>query len=197
MSDALSLPDYSQIKKIFHELALPIEPAECHGLLTGFLAVVPNQKLALTRLVDLLAMPDLNAADLEKIRDIAEELCGIILAQLSDPTFSFRLLLPDDTASIQLRSVATGAWCEGFLFGLGEAGLHFDDESESSQILRELVSDLTAISQIDTEDVLETEEYEVAMAELEEYLRIAAYTIYTELLLDSMEDPLAIKSALQ
>jgi uncharacterized protein YgfB (UPF0149 family) len=196
MNKQLSSPDYYAVKKELFDLSLPIDPAECHGLLTGFIIVNPSVKLAVGRIFDLLPMNDIQEKDLEKLRNSIEELGVNVFKQLTDPLLSLRLLLPDDSAPIQARSVATGLWCEGFLYGLGEAGLRFDN-NENSEILRELIEDLSAISQIDTQDVAETEEYEVALAELEEYLRIAAFTIYTELQLQNNENPLEIRTTLQ
>ena len=93
---------------------------------------------------------------------------------LNDPDFGFRLILPEDAVSLNLRAEALGDFAECFLNGLGVAEIDLKSLDEQG---REMVESLSEIAQIDT-DIETNEENEGLFAELEEFLKIAALYLY-------------------
>lgn len=97
---------------------------------------------------------------------------------LEDGELGLRLLLPDDEEALDVRTQALGEWCQGFLEGFALGG----GRTPPAEVT-ELLQDLSAISQIgltDEDGAQEDEQNEVNYAEIEEYVRIAALTIFAE-----------------
>lgn len=86
------------------------------------------------------------------------------------------LLLPDDEASLQVRTQALGEWCRSFLsaFGMASQGIALTEES------REVLEDLAAIAQIQ-ESSEGSEAAERYFAEVVEYVRVAPLLLYAAL----------------
>ena len=177
------LPNFTLLDNILQDSNFPLNAAECHGLAAGIICVTDDTNSAFTALFDLFPSDEINQPVMEEAKSTLETLCKIIKAELIDPNFAFQLLLPNDECSLTERSTAVSQWCRSFISGLGEGGVKF--ESDHAQELQEIVSDLIAIGQVDTQEITDTEEEEVAFTELVEYVRVAAITIYTDLLLEN------------
>ena len=91
------------------------------------------------------------------------------LEEFSD--FQFRILMPDDDASIDARSQALKSFCAGFLSDLGS--YHFDEE------VTEALTDLERIAAL-REEVGESEENESDLFEIVEFVRVSVLFIFTE-----------------
>ena len=76
-----------------------------------------------------------------------------------------------------LRTEALIHWCNAFLYGLGVAGLR-DDASLSPQA-REVLEELTEVSQLDPE--AEGEEDERAFFDVSEFVRVSVMLLYEDL----------------
>ena len=76
---------------------------------------------------------------------------------------------------------AIAQWCEGFLvgFGTGSANTH---DKDLSQGIQEALSDLAAISQVETPDQ-DGDEEEDMFEQVAEHCRMSALMIYTELVM--------------
>jgi len=156
--------------------------AELQGLLCGRLCSGEKldrkrwQTVALAHMD--LAWLNLNAAQ-EGVLDLLLETTQ---QQLGDNLLRFYPLLPDDSASLERRTVELGGWCEGFLHGLGQtigqSGL--DKRNELSAEVSEALTDLARISQaaVDDGDEAVNEAYWI---ELVEYVKVAVLTLFTEL----------------
>jgi hypothetical protein len=150
-----------------------LDPSELHGFVCGVLAAgarpdTGRWQRELGDLLDLDAVPaDLNQDFLR----LAEE----SLTQLRDNNFSFQPLLDED-ADVAERSAALGFWCQGFLHGFGVGKYQGELPPTSSEALR----DLAAIARVDAEQIDESDEAETQLAEVQEYVRMAALTIFTE-----------------
>ena len=178
-----NLPDYFAFNTLLENNHFPLSAAECHGLATGVLCVTDDANSAVTALLDLLPNEEISLTAYEAIQTTMTTLCMSTAAQLADTDFGFRLLLPDDDSPLAQRSTAISQWCQSFISGLGEGGVKF--ESDYAKELQEIITDLVAISQVDTKTITESEEEEIAFTELAEYVRVAAITIYTDLLLEN------------
>ncbi len=101
------------------------------------------------------------------------------LARLNSPQLDFELLLPDARCSLRERTESLGAWCSGFLSGLGMGGL--PGPSELPEEVAELLDDLGQIARVDFELDDPSEEDQVAFEEVVEYIRVGTLLIHEEL----------------
>lgn len=171
MTEAAS---YQALADALSRLGVPQPPAEYHGALCGALCVQEPGGIDLLRLLDGDTAVDA-AADsdaLAQLRDNTE-------AALAGEDPGFELLLPPDDQTLEQRTRALVAWCDGFLYGL--ASQNRLDLQKASGEVREAVSDITQFTRATLEQEDDTETEEVAFAELVEYLRVAVQLIYMEL----------------
>jgi uncharacterized protein YgfB (UPF0149 family) len=182
----LTLPDFNQLARVFAGAGIAHSPSELHGVICGLLATGHGVDDA--PLLGILAahaelpqgFPDALTAELIDCRDSAHE-------GFSDTGLELALLLPDDDEDLGLRVAALGQWSEGFLigFGTGAAGM---SDSQLSPGVQEALSDLAAVSQIDTPEE-HGEEEESLLEQVTEHCRMAALMIYTDLVMKPIDDP--------
>lgn len=163
------LPAWADVASAANRLALASSPAELHGALCGWLAAggadAPGWPAAV------MADPSLPAP---APGDALDRLRVVSAAQLGDPAFGFQLLLPDDERAPQ-RAEALFAWCRAFLGGFGLAVGDKPMAEESQEALRDLAN--LGAAQIDEADDDSDEE---ALAEIEEYLRMAVLLLHAD-----------------
>lgn len=161
--------DYEQLGELLEAAGVDLIPAEFHGQLTGLWC-------RRTELPRDLGLSDVNpeSCTLEPLRDFATALWR----QLEDPAGSFDLMLPADDASLTQRVDALAEWCDGMLYGIGHAGQL--DVEEYGEEVGEALRDLAEISNIELAPS-GGEDDESAYAEIVEYLRVVAQTLYIEL----------------
>ncbi|WP_019603826.1 UPF0149 family protein [Teredinibacter turnerae] len=161
--------------------------AELQGMLCGRLCAGERLEAAQWNTLALEFM------DLEHLAlaDEQSALLALILertqALLDDQQLGFTPLLPADETSLDNRARELGAWCEGFLHGLGQAigqsGLSAD--TGLSDDVKDSLRDLAHISQAEaiSEGDSETEQDEVYWVELVEYVKVAVLNIYNDIVL--------------
>jgi len=172
------LPEYDQASAA---LALAgIEPglAEVHGIICGVM-VSPGA----ARIDWLATILGGNSELVHQLpKPLSEQLLGIYQSArkaLGEDEFGLTLLLPDvETTDIVERTEALADWCRGFLLGLAEGGL--TDFSSLSNESREALEDLIDIAAVTAEDEVD-EQQELALAEVEEYVRVAVQYLYDEI----------------
>jgi uncharacterized protein YgfB (UPF0149 family) len=91
----------------------------------------------------------------------------------------FELLLPEDEASLDARTVALAQWCQGFLYGLG--GSAIQDTNALPGEVGEIVRDLSEITRVGVDDGQSVESNESAYAELVEFVRVGVQLVFEEL----------------
>ncbi|TVZ37522.1 hypothetical protein P886_1863 [Alteromonadaceae bacterium 2753L.S.0a.02] len=125
-------------------------------------------------------------------REDVEALFSLLLARtqelLADHQYAFQLLLPNDATSLSHRTQELGAWCEGFLHGLGQA-IGKSGLSPQQGISKEVsgaLKDMAQISQagVDGDVELDEDENEAYWVELVEYVKVAVLTIYSDIALE-------------
>lgn len=178
MSGTIKLPSYETITTALQECQAPLDAAELHGLMTGIFTTTHNLKASIIGLHNVIPEPDAADDVIQNGIKTLETLCATTALQLEDHEFDFHLLLPSDDAPLTVRTEAVGLWCQGFVSGLGEGGLSLPTQDATE--LTEIIHDLTAISQIDTSEIAESEEEEVAYHELVEYVRVVVMTVYSD-----------------
>ncbi|WP_116368024.1 UPF0149 family protein [Parahaliea mediterranea] len=170
--------DFDEIADHLVEQGEQCSPSELHGCLTGLMAAGAVGEPAA-------GLAGLNQAlNLDLHGELAEcmlELYSVTLAALQDEEFDFHPLLPEDDTDLDLRVLALGAWCRGFMAGYaratasagsGDASLPGD----SAEILR----DIANIAQAGVDEDLPEDESEGNYAEIVEYLRFAALNVFMD-----------------
>lgn len=175
----MQTPDYDEIQDCLGGPAAGSAAAEAHGTLCGLMSVaaddLPDSWIRNT-LADAGSDGDQIATH---DRDRLAALHQATLDLLTGSQFEFQLLLPDDDAQLGLRADALGRWCQGFLYGLAVRGLKSFDDLPGE--MREILEDLSQITQAEFADGEGEEEGEKAYANLVEYVRVGAQLIYDEL----------------
>jgi len=169
--------DFAELNQLLSDSAAEHRAAECHGFLCGYLAVRDN--IPDNVLKDCL-LNDINVAEmslcLRELRQLAES----VTKQINSEHFGLNLLLPEERVALPERGAALTEWCEGFLSGLGIAGM--SDFDMLSCECREVVQDMVKICRLDIQDIQDaSEEDESALTELVEYARMGAILLHDEL----------------
>jgi len=170
--------NYKELDNLLIEAGTGSRAAECHGFLCGYLCVNDSMQEKMIRKYLLADMDDqlMFAECCKYINELAAEVCQ----EIASVDFTLELLLPDETSPLSERSTALIEWCEGFLSGLGIAGV--TDFDLLSFECRELVHDLYKICRLDADDINDCgEEEEAAFTELIEYVRMGAMLLYVEM----------------
>lgn len=178
--------DFNDIADAFLRANLPGSPAELHGLVCGRISGGHHAggEQLITMVCQLL---DVASERVEDLGDTLLDLHHFSLESINSSTYEFQPLLPDDEIELNQRLLSLGEWCQGFLFGLGSAGL--SGETALTGEIADALGDLAAISQIGALDE-ESEEDEVSYTELVEYVRVAVLLVYAELN-KKVDDPLS------
>ena len=167
--------DYSMTADLLaaHWISSPV--SEIHGVLSGQLCADSARfDLQLT-----LSILDLEGGAAEVITNLLKMLAEDILVQLRDEIYGFQLLLPDEDKDFSQRLTALSHWCDGF--NTGFAGAWIKDDADMETETREVLSDLSRIAEVDQEDeAINEKENEVDFMEIEEYVRMAAITVYLQ-----------------
>lgn len=167
------LPPLAAVEAEIRRQALATTPSELHGALCGWLAGggAAARDWPAKVLVDAtLPTPD-EHSPLDQLREASA-------AQFGDRSFGFELLLPEADASLAVRSGALFDWCRGFLgaFGLAGAGQRLSEEGT------EALADLAKLAAAEPQDEGD-EEDEQALAEIEEFVRVAALLLHGDCVL--------------
>lgn len=169
-----SLPVLAEVDAVVRGLALGTDAGELHGALCGWLAggggltpQWPGKVLA-----DPALAPVEPAGALDRLGRATA-------AQLEDRDFGLELLLPEPDASLSERSGALFDWCRGFLGGFGLAAGESPPLSEEST---EVLTDLAKLAAASAQDE-GSEEDEAALAEIEEFVRVAVLLLHGDCVL--------------
>lgn len=177
--------DFAFLNDQFLSMGAVNSVSELQGLLCGYLSG-KQAKVGPEAVLDTASWRELAVGYMELADfDLSEEqltLFDFLLDKtrdlLVDSQLAFQPLLPEDEAPLVRRAEELGAWCQGFLHGLGRSGLEGEDAFSADTA--DAIKDLAHISQISAE-VDELEENEVYWFELVEYVKVAVLTVYGEL----------------
>lgn len=164
---------YQVLDKSLTLVGALMSAAEAHGILSGLLCSsnFDNDKW-LKQVLGETSVQDGLASECEQQLLLLK---NYTLEQLNSPNFEFMPLVPDDDVPMPERTQALGAWCEGFLFGLGLAGVEKFAGDE-----KEFINDLVSISRIDSDD--DSDENEENYMQLIEYIKIGVIGLYEEMI---------------
>lgn len=171
---SLELPSLADVAAEAARLSLAMSPPELHGGVCGWLAgggAAGPGWLARVMADDAQQPPSPDGA--------IEQLLAASAAQLEDRDFAFELLLPDSDASLAERSGALFDWCRGFL---GAFGLAAGADPKLSDEGTEALDDLAKLAMATPQDDGDQED-EAALAEIEEFVRVATLLLHGDCVL--------------
>ncbi|WP_317932459.1 UPF0149 family protein [Halioxenophilus sp. WMMB6] len=162
---------YEPLDELLSSSGAVMGAAEFHGLLVGALCAGAEsaqwQQLASDSLDVPGELPD-------SLAIMTGELYNLFKQQLAARDYKFQLLLPSLEVELVLSTRALGEWVTGLLAGLGAIG---GQKLALSEECQELLEDMVAITQISHD----TEGSEEDLIEVVEYVRVAVFTLYEEI----------------
>lgn len=169
------LPDVLAVEQESQQLGLAATAPELHGGLCGWLAGggVDSPDWLGRVLADSSVPPVAEGSVLDQLRQASS-------TQLEDRDFAFELLLTDDSAPVHARADALFDWCRAFLGGFG---LVVGERPALSEEGDEALRDLARLAQASAEEFDSTDEDEGALAEIEEFVRVAVLLLHGDCVL--------------
>lgn len=157
---------------------VPFSPAEAHAIAIGLLSGAVAQPNSLWQ-AEVYAELDADNPFAEECRNLLDQVYAVAQPQMDDEAFALQLFLPEQDQEGYSVNMGLRDWAQGFLFGLGLAGdtLTTALSAESQEALR----DFYAIAQLDVQGSPSPEEDGQAQVEIEEYMRVGALLIHTDI----------------
>lgn len=170
-------PPFERFSRLIESTGLNAEASEIHGVMCGVLCAGHADAHAVwfQQLLENRAADDLLVREL---RQMLGQLYQLAIQQMNGDELSFTPYLPDEKSPLMARARCLSEWCEGFLYGLGLAGI---TEAQLAGDSKEAIRDIAEITRLDYETVEVEEESEAALMELEEFIKVAVLLIWEEL----------------
>lgn len=172
--DVITLPEFTEVAHQLKQADALVSPAEAHGLLSG--CVCAGSRISGKNLLEPILGHTIARAT--SGREVLMNLYHVSSKQLHDADFTFQLLLPIN-APLSEKSKALTEWCQGFISGLGWAGLNI--EQCQTEDVENALYHISEISKLELDSVIADNEDEKAFFEVSEYVRLAVMSIYMEL----------------
>lgn len=168
-----SLPTFNQLTESLDDAQLTMNPAEIHGLLCGFIAATGQVENTIWEKC-------IAGAKAHTVcRELLLQLYETSYELMSEFSFDFTLLLPDDEVDLNTRAESLALWCQGFLTALKQAKIPLTNRPASEAT--ETLNDFMEIAQVTYGDLTADEEDEAAYFELVEYVRLGVLLIFQDL----------------
>lgn len=167
-----SLPTYIEITTALKKIPSDFSAAQIHGYFCGLICLYNGKNSTAWK------KRILGSKKNKEAQETLQDLYETSYHQISEFSFEFDLLLPDDEGDINTRTEALGLWCQGFITGLAQENTRQQNTSAEAS---ETLNDIIEISQVSYGDIADTDEDESAYFELVEYVRLGVLMIYTEL----------------
>jgi uncharacterized protein YgfB (UPF0149 family) len=171
------MPAYEQFDQLLASIELAVGASELHGVISGLICAGHSD----AHVAWFEGLFDNRSSDDLLVREARQSLGQLYLAtghQFAEDGLGFTPFLPDDQAPLSLRSRCLSEWCQGYLYGLGLAGIA---ERQFQGDAKEAVADISEIGRLDHAAVESGEESEAAFVELVEFLKVASLLIREEL----------------
>ncbi len=164
---------YQHFQALLEDEIPDCSAAEAQGVLTGLTCAGETESSHGSWQTLLIDADGADSAH-NRAQDALSALMALINKALRGDDFTFRPLLPPDTAPIATRAQAMADWCHGFGLGLQWNGL-IDPETLEPDA-RDAIVDISELAQADAGSADSDDEN--ALTELEEYLRVATQLIF-------------------
>lgn len=170
------LKDYTQAQLVLEKYDIYVAPAEVHGAISGLLACGLNieEKEYLGLLSDVFNEGQ-NFS--EELKQFFALMYKHVIERFNESEFQFDLFLPSEDESLLDQANALVSWVSGFLLGFG---LKQKDYGKLSSDVKEVISDFTEITKLDTQ-FDDSEEDQQALHEIVEYIRVSALLCFAEM----------------
>lgn len=166
------MPTYSELSKALSKTSQKLHPSQAHGLVCGLLCGKQSKEADWEQLVA-------GGNTTKPVHKVLKASYDETARQLQAFDFTLQLVLPDEADALVQRAEAITLWCQGFLTGLKLVDVPIVDR-ESSE-MTEAINDIIEIAKMNYEQVVASEEDEVAYAELVEFVRMAVVMIYQQI----------------
>lgn len=177
--------DHERVERRLAAADLEVSGAEVHGMLCGLLCVGKPEARDIW-FGELYQGDEGDDLLLRECRQTLDRLHDETLEAITGPGLGFTPLLPDDDKPLNLRAAAVREWSQGFLYGIGMAGIA--PERELSEHTREALRDFGEITRMDLESLDEAgEEAEDDLMQISEFLWVAAMMVHDDLVSDPTE----------
>lgn len=169
-----SLPSYSELADALEKTKSTFNAAQVHGLLCGLICASAGDfdKGAWQKRI-------LGTKKNRQSVELLQQLQETSYHQMTDFSFEFSLILPEDSIDINARTEALGLWCQGFLTGLDKSAKQI--KQHGSEEMQDALNDIIEIAKVNYGDLTDNDEDEAAYFELVEYVRLAALMIFHEM----------------
>ena len=171
------LPPYDRLSQLAESIELAVGVSEFHGVICGLLCA-GHADAHVRWIEELFAAYAPDDLLVREVRQSLGQLYQVTRNQISGEDLGFDPYLPDDRAPLSARLECMALWCQGYLYGLGLAGL---SENEFAGDAREIIRDVSEITRMDYESIEEGEANEAAFRELAEFLKVGVLLIWQEL----------------
>ena len=170
------LTDYIQAQLLLEKHDIFVSPSEAHGTISGLLACGLNidEKQYLIMLSDVFNDGQSFSKDL---KGLFAEMYSHVMSCFNSEEPNFELYLPNENETLLDKANALVAWVSGFLLGFG---LKRKDYGVMSDDVKEVISDFSEITRLDT-DFGEEEEDQQAFHEIVEYIRVSSLLCFAEM----------------
>jgi len=172
---------YDRRVDVLAKLSVPISVSEAHGIAAGLLCGQASGAAKSRWLTELLDAAGVTADAVQhsaaEIREL-DSWFNETVAMLNDADLAFEPAVPDDDASLVIRTTGMVDFCSGFNygFGLSAAGRQSASLPEDT---REVITDFQAIENLDLDAINSTDDD--AWHELIEYIRVGVLLVHEEL----------------
>ncbi len=171
------MPPYERFDQLLTSIELDVGGSEMHGVICGLLCA-GHSDAHVTWFEELFENRSSDDLLVREARQLLGQLYQVTRNQLRGDDLGFMLYLPNDHCLLPERARRLTDWCQGFLYGLGLAGI---SENQFPGDTQEAIGDITEIARLDHEHIDSEEEAEAAFIEVEEFLRVAVLLIWEEL----------------
>ena len=178
METTADYPAYDEAMHRLREAGITTGAAEAHGIITGVLSAPDGARVAWQTLI-LGREAGGNRETSAELSELLAVMYRSAFALLNGVESAFTPLLPGDDYSLAKQIEGLTDWCRGYLLGLHAGGVR--DARALSGDAREIVNDITRISEAEMDTALAGDEEERALVEIIEYLRIGIQLVFAEL----------------
>lgn len=169
-------PEYDEIQDCLGGATGGSAAAEAHGTLCGLMCIaaddLPDAWIQNTLADAGAAADDADAHTRQRLAALYQATSDL----LNGVQFEFEVFLPGDEIQLGLRADALGRWCQGCLYGLAVRGVKTFEELPEE--VREILEDMSQITEAQFADGEGEEEGEKAYANLVEYVRVGVQLVY-------------------
>ena len=171
------VPPFEHFAQLLNAVELDAGASEIHGVIAGLLCAGHTDAHAVW-FTDLFANRSSDDLLVKEVRQMLGQLYRATRDQIGDEGNIFSPYLPGDGVPLQERAKCLSEWCQGFLYGLGLAGI---DRQALVGDANEAILDIAEFTKLDFENIESDEASESAYTEIQEYLRVSTMLIWEEL----------------